>query len=252
MLKRNSDRSVLILGIKFSEFIGIAGFAIACLTGAFTLIQWFQGPKIKFSGPRLVGIECDDVEKNCDGIYRCTSNSILTIRASTLAYVNTASDSYNAIINNERVVVKFYSGKKELKSIKLNFQYFSDQTRFSTKEETAKPFVVKGASGVANETLFFPWNRRCKDSNHIGSICDQRQDFLEWTEFLNLFSKKNKKSRITKINFKFVSTEQGGGLFGNNKEHIDNCFIDVTDTNGEKNYATEGIKIYQKTFVCHR
>ena len=247
-LSRNPEGSVLIWGLKISELVGVVGFVIAIVTGIFTLLQWLQGSEVRFSGPRLVGIECDDVAKTENGRYRCTSDATFVVRASTLTYTNTASGQYNAIIINEKVIAKLAAGNDVLELLELNFQYFSDQTRYSNTETTAKPFMVKAASSVANETVFFPWKRQCGGLDKANLGCDQKQDFLVWTKFIELFSGVNNDRKLSKIYFKFVSTEQGGGLFGADEEHFAYCFIDVAGD--REDYQQEGMDIYQRTFVC--
>lgn len=249
MLSRNSEGYALIWGLKISELVGVVGFFIASITGIVTLVQWLQGSEIQFSGPRLVGIECDETVEVENGEYHCADRTHFLVRASSLTYTNTASGQYNATISNEKVIVKFVAEKDVLMRLELNFQYFSDQTRYSTEETTAKPFVVSASSSVANETLFFPWDRQCRETETRVSDCDRKKDFLKWTNFLDFFDEENGEATIDKIYLKFVSTETGGALFGAVEEHSAYCFIDVA---GDRiDYQENGMEIYQRTFVCH-
>lgn len=175
--------------LKPSDYISFTALLISAAAAFYGLLGWFKGAIISFIPPEAVSFECYPTKPGDD---ECGAQSILSVRAGNMTYVNEGRPEYGAVLVGETVTVRISSSKEaKSKEAKLHWSTFSNLNPDAPSEpKIASAQLIPGASAIAHETVFYAREEPC-------SSCDPRTNFVPWAEFVKAIADPSRKISLS-------------------------------------------------------
>lgn len=232
------DDAIRILGYKATDVAALAAFALTVIGYAWYLANWWRGADVEFFPPDQVELRCSELDSipvagQAQSGPRCSANSSMTITATSMSYVNRGDPAYHAVIRRERVDAKIGD-----RNIVLDWMYFSNITTVANEEKVAAPTLVLGGQAAGHETRFFPRIFGCEAQKN----CDDRQNFLPWSDFLTELTRTDKP--IKTITLKFIID-----VYGMKSNLTKSCIVEIDETS-RKQFKDRGVYLFTKTLPC--